>query len=227
MLGCLVVVLAVWAVVTSLQLFVVRDDLIIHLESSRKDSIQTSVHSLPSLTNVIVSEHGVPGPVCMNVQDYLAELKAKEMRIAKVIQNDVRDGINSQVRNRELEMRRLVDQFHSGMSKQEVISRIGPPHTTHKVVSQGKLTTITRTYEFSETAPESTSIFTYWPRVGVPFDGRNGQGYWIVHLHFGTNQLLDNWSWSEPAYVLSGSGETRRRQAEHWDGSFEISSVPP
>jgi hypothetical protein len=195
---------------------------------SRPEAERHSRLSRPPVTGIAVdtpksSQHSTASPTNEEVRAYW---EAREAAFQAVVALDTASGINTEVRERESDLRSRLKQVQSGALLSDVISIMGTPHMVIALWEKPGLTTVVRIASVEEAAPDVALEISYWPRVGVPFDGRNGQGYKVLHLRFDATRSLRGVEWRYPGYTISGSLNMVMQQREYWRGKHEVSGPP-
>jgi len=157
--------------------------------------------------------------------------EARERELVAIIEKDIALGLNSETRAKERRLRELVEQLRVGLTVEAVTNILGPPDRLEAIVTQiegqGRYVNTSPIPSLTAAPLNSEVVASYWPRVGVPFDGRNGQGYKVLSLSFSTELRLEAWNWHQvqPAYV--GGLGSLRNEVEFWRGSHAASPPPP
>jgi hypothetical protein len=112
------------------------------------------------------------------------------------------------------------------MSIEEVVRFMGPPDSVYTLITDPHVRGIEYAASLDAVATNAQICISYWPRVGVPFDGRNGQGYKIFYAQFDDQRKLQKWLWQAPRPSLGGTLGTQARQERFWRGSYEVGPRP-
>ncbi len=147
--------------------------------------------------------------------------------LEEIISKDVVDGINAEARAKEARLRQAAAQLSPGITGQQVLQVLGQPDTAKVLVTNG--------WEQRWVAvPTNTVLATapglrlgYWPRVGVPFNGKNGQGYQVLYVWLDQQAKVAAWRWARPSVLGAGSLSSIRAQDDYWRGVHELSGPPP
>lgn len=158
--------------------------------------------------------------------------------VSNVVAMDISESINEAVRERERALQRLAAQVSAGSKISDVISVIGRPDVVDLIEIEraddgGHIGGI-ETYEVHRTnvvpsiaiTNEVITAISYWPRVGVPFNGKNGQGYRVLYLAFDQNGILKTSFWEQPSPVIRGRLAANPQEKSFWNGEFEKSPPP-
>lgn len=146
-------------------------------------------------------------------------LRQHEEERRSIMARDFLDGINQQVRDREEELRRRTESLRAGLPATGVRELLGSPQTvrasyqTNHYVGQRNIS-----LDEQFTVGQET-YYTYSPREGLPFDGRNGQGYDVLCLKFDPKGNLLIWQWERPHVLIGGSMNQVKKQMEYWQGT--------
>ena len=144
----------------------------------------------------------------------------------EVMAKDMADGINGDVRFKESVLRQAAAQLQPAMAPTQVIAVLGRPDTAKRLVFHGTEHQWDGTPIPAESEEARNVCFGYWPRVGVPFDGRNGQGYQVLYVRFDAAGLVAKWEWTPPT-IVRGSARSLRFPLPYWGGTQETSGPPP
>jgi hypothetical protein len=158
---------------------------------------------------------------------HAAVIQQERQQLQAVITKDKEDGINGEVRDKEAKLRKLTEQMRSGLSLDEVIQLIGDPDVVQIVTTESHVVSKTRKGSVKEVPLGARMITSYWPRAGVLFDGRNGQGYEVLYLLFDGDRKLERWLWEQPHPRFDGTFGMVRRAKEYWEGKHDKSEAPP
>jgi hypothetical protein len=159
-----------------------------------------------------------------------AELAAvhEARSVEEVIAMDVADGINAEVREKEALLRKRAENLLAGLSPHQAIEFMGLPDTAKKWVVEGDQAKPVDLLSSDEYWHVASGYFGYWPRVGVPFNGKNGQGYHVLYLWFDANGQLASWQWKRPVIdFMGGVGKIALTEQDYWFGIHEKSGPPP
>jgi hypothetical protein len=154
-------------------------------------------------------------------------VEQRDKQLKETIQKDVADGINSETRARESEIEALSENLQAGMSLQSVTNLLGMPDRIQSLMINGQTNFINVVDSFTQIPTNASLCISYWPRTGLPFDARNGQGYKVLYLQFDEHENLEQWVWQQPGSGSAGDMNTIAAQVQYWHGVYRISPPPP
>lgn len=163
----------------------------------------------------------------MNNSEYAAFVRAEEARVQEVVSRDFADGINAEARKKQARLKEQSKSLRQGLTIPDVLKTLGAPDTIRVVVTNGEAVSMRDVHVASPADAPPQAIFGYWPRVGVPFNGKNGQGYQVLYLVLNSDRRLAFWQWERPVVIYAGTINGIRRQKEYWEGVHELSPPPP
>ena len=163
----------------------------------------------------------------MSDADYQTHQDKKEARYREAVKRDLADGINEDVRANEVWLSKKVGGLNLGQALDSVTNLFGAPHLIRVISMSGKLRTTQNIESLAQVSPGSEFEISYWPRVGVPFDGRNGQGYKVLFLQFDSEQKLKYWSMEQPLLPTGMTGSQAFAMKAYFYGKTEKSGPPP
>ena len=183
-------------------------------------------------TNEIISAHSWSGfqPLKLSSESIENVRRKAEERLFSTVNKDKTDEINEAVRAKEQKLRKLSRALNKGLQSKDVIVIMGQPDVIQIVQRSTKDRTVSRISRANSVAnvpPDTSFVFSYWPRVGVSFNGKNGQGYEVLYLLFDNQGTLERWFWEQPDPVPSGSLRDRMDQKKYWEGEHQNSTAPP
>jgi hypothetical protein len=207
-------------------------------QSTNKAARDVTISNVPKQTlsgqhtRMVVATIYLPGTCLFRLKmpeaEHLAILADQEKRYQATVEQDIRDGLNAEVRDREQALSKKAELLHEGQTTDEVVRLLGTPHMVKHVEMADHGALIERVASVDAVGAGSGMELSYWPRVGVPFDGRNGQGYKVLFLYLDREHTLKLWSLAQP-YPFYGKGTLtdRIRFRPYWEGSFTNSPAPP
>jgi hypothetical protein len=161
--------------------------------------------------------------VRLSPEVYSAVIEKREADLQEIIRKDVAAGINEEARSKEERLRISTQELQAGTTPDQVIQILGSPDRTQVLITNGNTLSLT----VGKATSGMEMYWSYWPRVGVPFDGRYGQGYKVLYLYFNDDHRLEKWLWQQPSISYAGSLNMVRKQKDYWEGAHTISPPPP
>lgn len=142
-------------------------------------------------------------------------------RIQRSVDADIAAGINTEVRQREAELRQRAGNLVAGMNRATVLQLLGPPSEVKverdepSFPAPGSIVqTNAEGHAILAPGPVRAIIFKYPPCDGVSFDLRNGWGYQVLFLRFDdTGGWLARWQWEGETIRFSDE----KRQWQKWE----------
>lgn len=130
-----------------------------------------------------------------------------EKRRLEMQSNDLRLGINQDVREREEKLRSLTPRLHLGMSADQVVALLGEPSKV-EALRGGKehldptfFETITRTNQLFE---KGFTYFRYSPAEGGRTIYDNSRdSFQIITIRFDADLKVGYWAWKTPINIVS------------------------
>ena len=153
--------------------------------------------------------------------------KEQEVRLSETIAKDMADGINSEAREKQARLRSLCSSLKRGQTLSEVMAILGTPDVLQTLSTENDAVVVRQVAMAELLSQRTRTVASYWPRVGVPFDGRNGQGYEVLWVVMDDAHLVESWLWQQPSPAYAGSIGTVSVQREYWEGKHAKSGSPP
>jgi hypothetical protein len=183
------------------------------------DSTPTNVTFFSTMTGF--AKLGLPSSA------HHAFLEKREAAFRDVVAKDIADEINAATRARESTLRERTRELQNGAALTDVTNSLGLPDVVRMTRLSEHGASIQRVALVDEVPFDAHVEISYWPRVGVAFDGRNGQGYKVLFMLFDHQRRLEAWTWQQPEEQYVGSISDVQRQQEYWRGKHEASGPPP
>jgi len=155
-----------------------------------------------------------------------------------IIKQDIATGINQQVRTKEVKLRAAASSLRLGEKLEDSKSILGVPDIVFTIVmeceiSDGRFAGLKRfdakmaaSFGKDFSGEATFLVSSYWPRVGNPFDGRNGQGYRVLYLVADQSRTLRHWFWEQPTTSYEGLSAANISERKYWEGATTNSPAP-
>jgi hypothetical protein len=165
--------------------------------------------------------------VKMPADEYERAAREEKQKFDEVIQKDLAAGLNAEVRGRQERLQLLAVNLHGGMTVTDVFKLMGSPDRLESVIQDPHIRGTEYVRSLEEAASDAVLCISYWPRTGLPFDGRNGQGYKVLYVQFDSQRKLERSLWHQPEPSYAGSPSMLSRLERFWKGAYESSPPPP
>jgi hypothetical protein len=155
-----------------------------------------------------------------------------------IIKKDLVSGINQQVRNKEAKLQAAVSNLRLGEKLEDSKRILGVPDIVFEIAMECEIidgrfaglkrfdTKVAASFGKDFSTETTFLVSSYWPRVGVPFDGRNGQGYRVLYLVADRSRTLRCWFWEQPTPSYKGLITANISERQYWEGATTNSPAP-
>jgi hypothetical protein len=150
-------------------------------------------------TNLAIVEPRSGDPSAMKRRE-----AADLLYLEAVVALDVRDGIDQEVREKEMQMRKVADTFQVGMPIRLITEQLGGPSVIQTNIAYYPITTEEYARGVRQQQYVQSIDFYYSPREELKLDGRNGAGFQNLLLRLDPDYQLVSWQWHRPTVFING-----------------------